>query len=237
MGDQCEKGYICCPYAKICIKSCSDAQGTCSSHEKANCYPKCPDNEENLENCNCKHSDFPAKWGSPTCADADTTSLTQSISTIPPPTTKLTVCPDNFPTIERHTESNHGDVCRNEKYHGFNVGWVCPEGCKESPNNAPYCAMSTSDNSPCRVNVADCTPKKSVGNCGKCFSGDQCIEGYCCPFMRVCVETSTTTCRADETAQCTSACRDNMDQNECICGNKSFPEKWAKPTCGGSTGE
>ena len=27
-----------------------------------------------------------------------------------------------------------------------------------------------------------------------------------------------------------------MDQNECICGNKSFPEKWAKPTCGGSTG-
>jgi len=150
--DQCEKGYICCPYAKICIKSCSDAQGTCSSHEKANCYPKCPDNEENLENCNCKHSDFPAKWGSPTCADADTTSLTQSISTIPPPTTKLTVCPDNFPTIERHTESNHGDVCRNEKYHGFNVGWVCPEGCKESPNNAPYCAMSTADNSPCRVN-------------------------------------------------------------------------------------
>ena len=64
----------------------------------------------------------------------------------------MIVCPDNFPTLERHTEANHGDVCRNANSHGYNMGWVCPEGCKEKPNNAPYCAMSASDNSPCRVN-------------------------------------------------------------------------------------
>ena len=81
--------------------------------------------------------------------------------------------------------------------------------------------------------VADCTPKKSVGNCEKCLSEDQCIEGYCCPFMKVCVKTSSTTCYTS--AQCTSACRDNMDQSECICSDKNFPEKWAKPTCGGTS--
>jgi len=61
------------------------------------------------------------------------------------------VCPDNFPTVERHTEANHGDMCRNKKIHGFNVGWVCPVGCKESPTRSPYCSMSASSNTPCRI--------------------------------------------------------------------------------------
>ena len=56
-------------------------------------------------------------------------------------------CPDNFPTIEIHTEENHGDVCRNEK-----MDWVCPPGCKKRPSRAPWCSMSSSYKSPCRIN-------------------------------------------------------------------------------------
>ena len=26
-----------------------------------------------------------------------------------------------------------------------------------------------------------------------------------------------------------------MDQSKCSCSDKSFPEKWAKPTCGGTS--
>ena len=66
-SDQCEKPLICCPKAKICIKSCSDVQGTCKGHETANCQPVCVDTM-NQEKCTCKHSDFPTKWGSSTCS-------------------------------------------------------------------------------------------------------------------------------------------------------------------------
>ena len=66
-----------------------------------------------------------------------------------------------------------------------------------------------------------------------CLSEDQCIEGYCCPFMRVCVKTPSTSC-SGMTAQCTSYCWDDMDQSKCNCRD-SFPEKWAKPTCGGKS--
>jgi len=111
----------------------------------------------------------------------------------------IAVCPDNFPTIERHFEANHGDVCRNKKRHGFNVGWVCPVGCKESPSRSPYCSMSSSSNTPCRIksgikenegvkNIGkDCLNKGECGNYGNMYSrGGQgpCNycgpEGYCC---------------------------------------------------------
>lgn len=32
-----------------------------------------------------------------------------------------------------------------------------------------------------------CVKPKSVGQCGKCQSKDQCKTGYCCPFMKKCV--------------------------------------------------
>ena len=79
---------------------------------------------------------------------------------------------------------------------------------------------------------ADCTPKKSVGTCGRCLSGDQCIEGFCCPYMKVCVKSSSTGC--GEAAQCIPLCRDNMEQSECNCKVKDFPEKWTKPSCEGN---
>ena len=64
--------------------------------------------------------------------------------------TSSSICPPNFPNLERRTEENHGDVCRNEKRDGFKVGWICPAGCVFT-NGRPWCLTSASGNSPCRV--------------------------------------------------------------------------------------
>ena len=65
-----------------------------------------------------------------------------------------TTCPSGFPNIETHSDdAHHGDLCRNEKFDGFNVGWSCPNQCiPTSGSVAPYCKVSDSNNSPCRVN-------------------------------------------------------------------------------------
>ena len=63
-------------------------------------------------------------------------------------------CPEGFPYLERHTENNHGDVCRkrkNVKTPGFNINWNCPVGCFGDGDTAPWCKESPYDNSPCRV--------------------------------------------------------------------------------------
>ena len=61
-------------------------------------------------------------------------------------------CPADFPNFDSGVSKNNvGDICRNEKFHGFNVGWTCPAGCVGIANAAPYCKKSSSDNSPCRV--------------------------------------------------------------------------------------
>ena len=76
---------------------------------------------------------------------------------------------------------------------------------------------------------ADCTPKKTVEKCEKCLSKDQCIEGYCCPAMRVCVKSTSTECH--QSAHCKEMCYDDHDQSKCNCKENLL--KWAKPTCGG----
>ena len=76
----------------------------------------------------------------------------------------------------------------------------------------------------------DCTPAKSVGQCGNCLKGDQCKEGYCCPYMKKCVPTSSTPCYLP-IANCQPMCYDSMDVSSCSCKNTDFPTNWAKPTC------
>ena len=59
-------------------------------------------------------------------------------------------CPDGFPNYERHTGCNNGDVCRNEKMHGLNVGWNCLPGCF-GQDSAPWCVKNGTESSPCRA--------------------------------------------------------------------------------------
>ena len=74
-----------------------------------------------------------------------------------------------------------------------------------------------------------CTPKKSVGQCGRCINKDQCIEGFCCPFLRKCVPDSSTPCSG--IAACRPSCYDSMDQESCTCKFPGYPHEWAAPTC------
>merc|ERR1712136_18145 len=83
-----------------------------------------------------------------------------------------TICPDKFPEIERHTEADHGDVCRNNKtWNYWNVGWVCPEGCNVTHDQlSPWCIMSDSNNTPCRIKTY-CPSKDWILNdkVAKCY--------------------------------------------------------------------
>ena len=60
-------------------------------------------------------------------------------------------CPSSFPNLDtRHRYMiEHGDVCRNGKVHGYNVGWTCPCGCVSVGNRAPWC--TNKNGGPCRV--------------------------------------------------------------------------------------
>lgn len=49
-------------------------------------------------------------------------------------------------SLERHVESNHGDICRIVSTKGFN----CPRGCF-SRRNAPFCSSLQESDIPCRV--------------------------------------------------------------------------------------
>ena len=62
-------------------------------------------------------------------------------------------CPPEFPKLETHDDDNqHGDVCRNDKVDGFNIGWICPKECQPTENRiAPFCQIPNSNNEPCRV--------------------------------------------------------------------------------------
>ena len=59
-------------------------------------------------------------------------------------------CPDGFPTLEKHTASNHGDVCRSGKTGPIGVGWYCVPGCF-GRSSAPWCVQSGTENDPCRA--------------------------------------------------------------------------------------
>lgn len=78
----------------------------------------------------------------------------------------------------------------------------------------------------------DCVPEHSLGECERCTHGVQCAEGwYCCPFMKVCVQDSTTQCNAMNIAQC-SGCFERFTPNpeQCTCENPAFPRSWL-PEC------
>jgi hypothetical protein len=81
---------------------------------------------------------------------------------------------------------------------------------------------------------SQCLQKQSVGKCGKCLTSDQCANGYCCPYMKKCVETSSTQCYYP-IAECQPMCYDSMIKaGTCTC--KEDLNAWALPTCTSSSG-
>ena len=81
------------------------------------------------------------------------------------------------------------------------------------------------------VSGEDCAPNGSIENCDRCLKGSQCGSGFCCPFLKVCMASSSASCSSSwETyAICRpKRCYDSMDPNDCNCENEDFPQKWPK---------
>lgn len=82
-------------------------------------------------------------------------------------TESSTSCPSGFPKLERHSESNHGDVCRNDNIHGYNDGWTCPAGCSSVSTNGqigpPWCSLKD-PHEPCRIEAFPCVGGPKFGD-------------------------------------------------------------------------
>jgi len=87
---------------------------------------------------------------------------------------------------------------------------------------------------PKNTGTFDCVAAKSVTRCGKCMGTDQCASGYCCPYMKKCVETSSTSCYypiADCRPMCHKSTIADSVQDCSHCKNADFPSNWAGDTC------
>jgi len=62
------------------------------------------------------------------------------------------------------------------------------------PDNWAGVTCSSPSPTPTPTPSSTCTNAKSVGHCDKCQSSDQCETGYCCPFMKKCVNSGSDPC-------------------------------------------
>jgi len=78
--------------------------------------------------------------------------------------------------------------------------------------------------------AAKCTPPKSVEpTCKRCLDSGQCKTGFCCPYMKLCVASSSQGCGG--AARCNPRC---FKATGCVCSAddaKNWPTKWKEPTC------
>lgn len=77
-----------------------------------------------------------------------------------------------------------------------------------------------------------CTERKSVSlDCGICRETAQCKDGgFCCPFMKRCVTSSSQSC-SYPIADCRPTCS-QANCNTCRPSNGKSYSEWGKPTCG-----
>lgn len=101
-------------------------------------------------------------------------------------------------------------------------------GCAPTPTPPPTAAPTVQK----KVGTFDCTPVKSVAKCGKCMGTDQCASGYCCPYMKKCVEDANTGCYYP-IASCRPMCHKSTiaDSKGCSCSSEDFPSNWVGDTC------
>jgi len=86
------------------------------------------------------------------------------------------------------------------------------------------------------VDYENCVKPRSAGDCGKCTHSIQCPEEfYCCPYMKLCVSSSSHPCPYP-IAECRPTCSESKyaDMNDCepFCKNSDFPTYWLKKESG-----
>merc|ERR1712070_267693 len=65
---------------------------------------------------------------------------------------------------------------------------------------------------------------KFIAQCGACVSSSQCIQGYCCPFMKKCIQVGDR-CPAGSTGW--AECKPRCSKVNCpSCSNPKYPNDW-----------
>ena len=104
------------------------------------------------------------------------------------------------------------------------------------PNNwaGVTCGSPSPSPTPTPTPSQPCVAKNSVPMCGKCQTSNECQSqtsgGYCCPYMKKCVQTSSTGCYYP-IAGCNPMCYDQYNQQNCNCSNPDYPNNWVGAAC------
>lgn len=76
------------------------------------------------------------------------------------------------------------------------------------------------------VDYQNCVSAGSRAQCATCTHTSQCASGFCCPYMKKCVASSSTPCYLP-IAECVPPCH----VLPCSCKNQDFPTKWLGKDC------
>jgi len=118
---------------------------------KEECDEKCGICKKYDESCGIEYTNPPKHFGK--CCVGFT-----CVNTNIGPGKCFYVCPRRFPQIEVHpNKKDHGDVCRQSSE---NKNYRCPKDCFKVPKGRPpFCQMSSSNKSPCRLVCEDEFPR------------------------------------------------------------------------------
>jgi len=99
---------------------------------------------------------------------------------------------------------------------------LIPEGCDPCGEQAALSCGITDDEDAC--------PKEeNRGECERCMFSSQCEgDSYCCPYMKKCVSTSSTSCYTPIGYCDESSCDENQSgyPESCSCSNPDWPHSW-----------
>merc|ERR1719414_1845517 len=77
-----------------------------------------------------------------------------------------------------------------------------------------------------------CKQPKKTPKCGRCTHKQQCAEGFCCPFVKLCLVKGGTKDKCGNYQKLAANCNgcgktaSNPEDPTCKCSNKDWPQNW-----------
>lgn len=113
----------------------------------------------------------------------------------------------------------------------------CPSGQtsgSSTPGSTPAATPAPPSGGGATIDYEHCVLAGSRGQCATCTHTSQCENGFCCPFMKKCVPTSSTPC-SSPIAYCQPPCHESDSGAKCECTASTFPTTWLGKSCGSSS--
>lgn len=100
---------------------------------------------------------------------------------------------------------------------------------------APSPTPAASVDAPGGIDYEHCVAAGSRGQCETCTHSSQCAgDSFCCPFMKKCVPSSSTSCFTP-VAYCMPPCHEKDSGATCKCRDSAFPTTWLGKECSAPT--